>query len=157
QDREVQLPTECERALEEVDGPTQVSPDTSEVREGQPREAHAQWVIDGFRDLEAVPAVRVSLLEDAALGEAARQAGTTPHRREGGQAKTLSAPVALEQLLESQADALRAVVVARDVAHVRPVVVAGNLERHIVQRLADGFDDLDEPAHFGHRTARHEV
>jgi indole-3-acetate monooxygenase len=37
------------------------------VREGQPREAHAEWVIDGFRDLEAVPAVRVSLLEHAAL------------------------------------------------------------------------------------------
>src|SRR4029453_6211244 len=79
----------------------QVSPDTPEVREGQPREAHAEWVINGFRDLEAVPAVRGSLLEDAALGEGAGEVGATPHRREGGQAKALSAPVAPEQLLVS--------------------------------------------------------
>jgi hypothetical protein len=76
--------------------------------------------------------VRVSLLELATLGEDACQVGATPHRREDGQVEPLPAPVAPQQLLQPDADALGAVVVA-----------LGNALRGRLL-LAEGVEELAE-------------
>ena len=52
-----QLATESERALEEVDGPAQVSPDTVDMREAQTREDNAELVIDCFRNPDGLLSV----------------------------------------------------------------------------------------------------
>ena len=73
--RDVPLAALSDRAFEQTGGLAQFPPHALEIREIETSHDGAERVIERFGDPDRLVSVSVSLVEDAAFGEGARQAG----------------------------------------------------------------------------------
>src|SRR3989449_8332843 len=124
------------------------------IREIETSHNDAERVIERFGDPDRLLSVSVSLVEDAAFGESARQLGMRPDGGRRQEAESLTGPVVVERLHQFAGEMFGPAIVGREVGGGGKVELSCDLEWNIAETLGDGLDRLRRRAHRCDVTAR---
>ena len=148
---------QSDRTFERDDRLDEISAEAFEASEVQGGPDEAEGVIEYFSEPDSLLSMVASLVEHSEFGEGARQKGARHHPRICNESKTLARQTAGQRLYQCPAEAFGFAIVARAIAQPDAVVPAGNLERDIMERRADGLGLFGEHAHVARATTRVQV
>ena len=114
-------------------------------------------MIEAFSEPDSLLSMVVSLVENSEFGKGPRQEGARHHRRVRNEAKPIAGQIAGQRVHQCPAEAFGSAIVARENVLPDVVVPAGNLEREIAKRRADGLYLVSERAHVARATTRVQV
>ena len=150
--RDVPLTALSGRALEQTNRVAQFASQALQVCEIETSDDDAERVIERFGDPDRLVSLSLPLIEDAALGERARDGGP---RHDGGRhhEAVAACPLVAERPHQRPGDIFALAIIACEVKGSGQVVLRGDLQWHIAEPLGDGLDPLRQSAHLGDVTA----